>query len=304
MESRRVRLPLALVAALLALAAAGLHAQGNRRIAYVSVVDDSGAPVADLGPADFIVREDNVAREVLAVEPAAAPMQVAVLVDNSSAASSLVSDLRTGLETFIAAMTAPTESGAHNELAIIGLADRPTILADYSTDRAALMKGVGRIFAQPDSGTTFIDAVFDTCKGLLRRGATRPVIVAVSTERADLSNRMHADAVDLLKETGARFIVLLVGPPADTSASLELRERALLVDVGTKETGGWRENLLTSMSIRPALQKLANQLTHEYRVTYSRPDTLIPPEQVTFATKRAGLTVHGQVARPEEGARR
>ena len=63
---------------------------------YVSVLDKAGAPVPDLGPADFIVREDNVAREVLRVAPATDPMQIAILVDNSQAAAQLHPRLSAG----------------------------------------------------------------------------------------------------------------------------------------------------------------------------------------------------------------
>ena len=84
--TRRVSL-----AALLLLAAALLlpvapHAQSIPRAMYVSVLDEAGAPVADLGPSDFTVREDKAGREVLRVAPADDPMQLAVLVDNSQAA--------------------------------------------------------------------------------------------------------------------------------------------------------------------------------------------------------------------------
>ena len=72
-----------------------LDAQAIQRAMYVSALDDAGAPVADLGPADFVVREDNVAREVLKVEPADEPMQIAVLVDTSQAARNDISHIRT-----------------------------------------------------------------------------------------------------------------------------------------------------------------------------------------------------------------
>ena len=58
-------------------ARARLVAQTIQRALYVSVLNEAGAPVPDLGPSDFIVREDNVAREVLKVEPATEPMQIA-----------------------------------------------------------------------------------------------------------------------------------------------------------------------------------------------------------------------------------
>src|ERR1700722_3365899 len=141
---------------------------------YVSVLNEADAPVADLGPSDFVVREDNVAREVLRVEPAGEPMQIAVLVDNSQAARDYIRDIRAGLESFVTEMT----TGTKNEISIIALADRPTILAESSSDRLKIMKGVNRIFAQPGSGNYLLDGVIEVCKGFKKREARRPVIVA------------------------------------------------------------------------------------------------------------------------------
>ena len=88
-----------------------LLSQAIERSMYVSVVDQTGAPVPDLGPSDFIVREDNASREVLRVGPATDPMQVAILVDNSTAAGPEVSNIRRALPAFVDVLTRPTASG-------------------------------------------------------------------------------------------------------------------------------------------------------------------------------------------------
>src|SRR6185436_17051338 len=82
-----------------------LVAQALQRVMYVSVVDGDGNPVPDLGPADFVIREDKVTREVLRVDPATDPMQVALLVDNSQAANAYLLDYREGLTAFVTDMT-------------------------------------------------------------------------------------------------------------------------------------------------------------------------------------------------------
>jgi hypothetical protein len=41
------------------------------------------------------------------------------------------------------------------------------------------------------------------------------------------------------------------------------------------------------------MKQVATELTHQYRVTYARPQTLIPPEQVTITAAKPGLTVRG-----------
>ena len=81
----RIALPLAALA--FATAIVGLDAQSKPRKIYTSLVDKKGAPVTEVAVADVVVREDGVAREILSVTPATDPMRVALLVDNSEAAS-------------------------------------------------------------------------------------------------------------------------------------------------------------------------------------------------------------------------
>src|SRR5262245_20905819 len=100
-------------------------AQANREgVMFVSAVDREGEPVPNLGPEAFQIREDGVKREVLRVSRATEPIDVAILVDNSAAASDDIVFLRTGLSKFVARI-APG-----NHVALIALADRPTILVD------------------------------------------------------------------------------------------------------------------------------------------------------------------------------
>jgi hypothetical protein len=157
-----------------------LVAQAVQRSLYVSVVDQSGAPVADLGPSDFIVREDRMTREVLRVERADEPMQIALLVDNSQAAEQYIRDYREALPAFIAALT--DAAGPKNEIALVALAERPTILTPYTADPAQLQKGVQRIFSMSGSGTYLLDAIIEVSQGIIKRHSLRPVILAISTE--------------------------------------------------------------------------------------------------------------------------
>ena len=157
---------------------------------YVSALDDAGAPVADLGPSDFVVREDNVAREVLRVAPADEPMQIAILVDNSQAARNVHPRHARGAAAVRRRARRPTRRGAKNEIAIIALGERPTILAElHLRPRRSCTKGIDRIFAQPGSGTYLLDGIIEVCQGFKKRDAPRPVIVAITTEGPELSNR-------------------------------------------------------------------------------------------------------------------
>jgi hypothetical protein len=287
------------VGALVAIVPAALRAQAVQRSLYVSVLNEAGAPVPDLGPSDFIVREDALAREVLRVAPATDPMQVAVLVDNSQAARDHIADLRKALQEFVTAMTTAPATGGKNELALIALADRPTILTDYTSDRAKLLKGVDRIFSLPQSGTLLLQGIIDVSKAFKKREAKRPVIVAVTTEGPELSDRYHDLVLEPLIASGAAFHAIVVGPPGGGTSDAA-RDRGVVLDRGTRETGGRRDNVLTSMSLSSKLKEVAAELTHQYKVTYARPQSLIPPEHVTVAAAKPGLTARGTPVKDRE----
>ena len=288
-----------LVVAAALLSGSRLAGQALERSMYVSVVNDAGAPVPDLGPSDFIVREDNVAREVLRVAPADEPMQIAVLVDTSQTARDNVSYMRTALPPFVTALTNPSDAGAKNEVALIAFGERPTIITDYTSRVSDLQKGITRIWSQTEAGAYLLDALIEVCQGIRKREARRPVIVAIAIEGRELSYRQYDQVLGPLGDSGAPFYALMIGTPSG-DLSDEGRSRSIVLDRGPAETGGRRDQLLTGMALNDKLKQLANQLMHQYRVTYARPQSLIPPERVTVSTSRPGLTARGTLAKERQ----
>ncbi len=266
-----------------------LTAQAIQRAMYVSALTDAGAPIPNLGPADFVVREDNKAREVLKVEPAAASMQIAVIVDTSQAARADISHMRTALPGFFATLTG---TNPKNEVALIGVGERPTVLTNYTFNLKELDKGLGLVWAAQGSGAYLLDGIIEVCQGFKKRGAQRPVIVAIMSEGPDLGNRQHDQVIGPLQATGAAFHAITIGRPSG-SISDSARERAIVLDEGVTLTGGRREEVLTPMALDSKLQLLADELTHQYKITYARPQSLIPPEKVTVAAAKPGMTVRG-----------
>jgi len=290
MNARRLLAAAAVVFSIGLLWTSAPSAQAPRRSIYASVLDKEGAPVPNLGPGDFVVREDNRTREILSVEPATAPMQVALLVDNSARSSANIRDIRDATNEFIKGLTSGV---VRNEVAVVAVAERPTVLVDYTVDQPKLLAGAGRIFTQSGSGAYLLDGLFEISQGFKKREASRPVIVAISTNGPELSTRYHDQIVGALRGVSAAFSVVMVGPPPTDVISSEGRERAFTLAQGTEETGGRYDNVLAASALAGRLKQVANELTHQYLVTYARPETLIPPERVTITGKDANLTVRG-----------
>jgi VWFA-related protein len=285
--------PLVLVLlAAVASAARPVAAQPAERLLFVSVLDQAGAPVKDLGPDAFVVREDGRQVEVLRVSPATQPVDLAILVDNSQAATPYIQDMRDALEAFINRMA---RNGHH--VATIGLADRPTILTDYTNNPALAAKGVNRLFAQPGAGTTLLDAIVDTSRGLQKRENERRVMLVVTSEGTDFSVPNHPRALDAIKASGAMFNALVITRPGGADLTTdEGRSRGIVLDEGPRNSGGRTTQLLSSMALKGELDRVATELENQYQLVYARSAALIPADKIEVSVKQPGLTVRSTPA--------
>jgi hypothetical protein len=281
-----------LLSALSVSSAASSAAQADERVLYVSAWDKATrAPITGLGVDAFTVREDGRAREVLRVTAASSPMPIAILVDNSQAARDHIADIRKGLASFVKALDGV------GPIAIIGVADRPTILRDYTSDQKQVLDGVNRVFAMPDSGATLLDAIVETSNGLRRREEDRAAIVILTTENIEFSPRHYKEVLEHLARGGASLHAVVLTTPAGTSLDDAARNRAFVLDRGPKDSGGTRIDVLTSQAFEAKLLELAAILKSQHRVIYARPQQLIPPEKIEVASTKPNMEVSGGPAR-------
>jgi hypothetical protein len=268
------------------------EAQAREYALYVNAFErQTRQPVETLGPRDIEVREDGVAREVLSVERAKSPMPVALVVDNTQAATSAVADIRRAVSGFFNAVQGV------GPVALITVADRPTIVVDYTTVPKSLQDGVGRLFAVPGSGARLLDTIRDTARGLARREADRAAMVLLTTEHIEFSTLHYTQVLEAVKESGVQMhaVVLVNSRAADFND--EARNRAAVLDRGPRESGGLRMDVLASSAFDSQLLELANILKSQFRVVYGRPETLIPPDRVDVSALREGIEVRGSPAR-------
>jgi VWFA-related protein len=263
----------------------------RERTMYVSAVDQKGEPVEGLGPNDFVVREDGVQREVLRVSHAIEPIDIAILVDDSAASQSLIPRVREALRSFIAKMA------MGNQISIVALADRPTILANYTANTKLLQDAIGLLWPRTRAGTTLMDALFEVSRGLERRETPRAVIIPIITDGGDFPNRQFEQVMPEVKRAGAAIHAIAIGNFSSTDHD-ELRNRARILAEGTRNTGGQRISLLSEISVQQALDRLGRELSSQYKVVYGRPESLIPPEKIEVSARRPGITMRGA---PERG---
>jgi VWFA-related protein len=283
-----------------ALAGFGIRASAQNRetrerTLFVSAVDKDGEPVSGLGPDAFVVREDGARREVLRVTRATEPIDIALLIDNSTAATEEITFLREALPKFVAKMS------PGNNIAVITLADRPTIVVDYTNDTKRLTDATTSLFPMPQSGMTLLDGILETTQGLARRETPRAVIIPVITDGVEFTNRYSNDVVAALERVDAALHIVGMGQFVH-SEEHGIRERSFLINNGPAKSGGQMITLLSPHGLDQAMQRLARELSSQYKVIYGRPQSLIPPERTDVSSAKPGVTMRGAQARGESGA--
>jgi VWFA-related protein len=290
-------------AALVVLSATAL-AQVDERVMYASVIDDKGAPVTNITAKDLIIREDGQAREILNIAKDEDPLQIALLVDNSVSMRDKLSELRKAVAGFISSLRPGVQ------LALLTLAERPTIVTNYTADHAALLKGVEKIVAY-EAGNYVLDGIAEASEGLSKRPNARSIMVVVTGMGPELSYRHYSDALRPLRESGASLHAIMVtapniegamhaverSNPGDSGGGIGGVGRDIVLGRMTKETGGRYEEVLSISSLSAKLQQLSSEISNQYRVTFARPQRLIPPKSTEISARQPNVHARGMLAK-------
>ena len=224
-------------------------------------------------------------------------MQIALLIDNSQAADPYVRDLREAAHGLHHGdrRTTRAEPGTRWRSSRSASGRRSTPTTPPNLEQA--IKGAQRIFATPGSGAYLLDGIIETSKGIKKRESPRPVIVAVITAGVELSDRPYQSAARTAARVGGG-----VSRPGRRTPAHRHQDRMMVLDLGTRDTGGRYDTVLTGTGLTPRMKQLAEELTHQYKVTYAHPETLIPPDRVDH--RRSQARTHRARHRPERSYRK
>jgi hypothetical protein len=282
-------------------------AQGGapvQRTIYVTAVDERGAYVSDLGPADLTIKEGGADRSLVRVEPSRTRLKVALVVEELLVPDD---DVRKGLAGFIDRVR---EQG---ELALYVAGRRLEKRVDYSTDVIPFARAINAFPARGVYQANLVEQLMEVSKDQGRIEGRR-ALVAVANQTAQLSN-VTADGVmtQMRRARQAFYAATLVafdaaGPPTDvTSGGRKLAlenqvaglERDRLFSEGTKESGGLHLSAARLAGLPDALARIAFDLQNQFAVSYIVPAGTRSDGRVTITPVRRGLTIRGPNRLPE-----
>jgi hypothetical protein len=283
------------LATVLTLTLAPAPAQSQKSI-IVTVVDKSGAAVKDLTPADLVVQEDSATREVVDVKPAAEPMTIALLVDNTKPTmgkDAPTQELRAALNAFVSTVLAASPQSAIGiwEFAGAGvMIQKPTVKADELT------KKINRMFPSQQSGGVMLEALVDASKELSKKGlGPRRVIVSVSFNSPEVSTIEPREVAIAMRKAGVNFwaVSIVSNQDASTSSQGGSATRELILNNATEASGGMRLTGVTATSLESQVKRLAEAITSQYIVTYAVPRGAPAPTAIMAFSKKGMKALTG-----------
>jgi hypothetical protein len=250
---------------------ASAPAEVTRKV-YISATDSTGAPVTDLTAADIAVKEGGKERAVVSLQPAAAPMQVAILVDDAGTG---------GFQAAVGEFLQKTLG--RGQFSISMLSPQAVSLVDFTEDVEKLKDALGRLRPrgrlQPD-GEQLPAAIADSAKELQRRKAERPVILALTIAGAILESAEANNILKTLRSSGASLNVVYI----------DGADLGHVLGDGPKESGGRLEAAAgTAQAISTAVIRIADSLLNQSVLTYTLPDGVKMADRISVTTSRKGI---------------
>ena len=274
-------------------------AQESTRRVYVSALDNNGNSIDDLTAEDFTVKEGGKTRTITRVEPALAKMQIAIIVDDNGTGL-----FRVAVARFIEALL------GRAEFSISTVTGQTLKLVDFTTSSQELSQAVQKLGARPgvNDGGQLLDGITQTSLDMARRGAGRPIILALTVGGDEVTPIAPHDALDQLRRSGAALHVVSVlnsamRATAPTTRPSDLLNENLGLHVvlgdGPKRSGGHREEVSAMAGVSTGLEKLAEQLKHQYVIEYSLDEGKLF-DRITLGVTRKGVTLRAPTHVPDK----
>jgi len=287
-------------AALLALAVT----QESRRplgAALVTVIDGSGASLSDLSAVPLTIMEDGHVRDVVSVRPSTDVPFVSVLVDTANSGVDVpIPELRRGLSDFVRTFLG-AEAGA--QIALWDFGGRPAEVVAFTTDPAALGRGINRL-VRASSSTAVFETIVAASREMDAVSSPRRALIIVSVDSVQTDSTAADRAAQSVRSAGVTVWAIqvargadlvafskgtdlgghLVRTPPSTGAALdEFLERI------AQATGGLRFTIRQANALPSALERVAQHLDAQQEVRFARPSGT--PSLPLVASAGKGLQV-------------
>jgi VWFA-related protein len=242
----------------------------------VLVTDDKGSAITGLKPANFTIYEDNVKQEISHFAPVEGNITSVMLVEYSRQVSYFVNEVWNAIYGFAASLR------QGDWVAVIGYDMRPTILCDFTQDKATINEALSRFTYPAFSESNLSDALIDTLDRI-EEAEGKVAVLLVSTGLDTFSKHTYNEALDKCRQTNASIYAISLGQATRIYAeaagaispetNLELLQSDNRLRTFADLTGGAAYFPRFETELPSIFGTISNLLRNQYSIAYSSSNT-------------------------------
>ena len=254
----------------------------NQLQAFISAVDASGAPVADLKPEEIAMTENGVPGKVLSLDRHQLPIKLTLAIDNGKESTTALSTLRNGLTGLVEALPPDVE------VTVITMSQPQTVVRP-TTDRGQITQGIARFGPDSRAVAKFSETLVEYAQRIDKDFKDKkltyaPVLVVIATpapELEDVQPDTINKALNTLQMRGARVsMVMFTTTPTNTAsvANMTQGRQALIAAPIIKASRGKFETVVQFSRLETLLPEWGKEIAfshtrqmNQYRAVIERP---------------------------------
>jgi VWFA-related protein len=226
----------------------------------VTVTDARGRLITGLTRDDFSIHEDGEPQTITHFTDERVPISLGVLLDVSdSMVGRPIADAREALDIFVRDLLKPEDEAF---IAVFNHATR--VIAPWTRPPSALAGRLSTLW--PSGATAMYDALVATAPIFASRTHARSAIVIIS-DGADTASDVTLRETRSLLQHSDPFLYAIAIDSVGERPSARVNPEALRNI--SEPSGGYTEVVRTAADLRPATERIAYELNHQYTLGYS-----------------------------------
>ena len=226
---------------------------------FVTVTDAHGAPIANLGKENFLLKEDGKEQKIAVfTKESALPLSIVLAVDTSLSTRKDLPLEQVSARKFAATILRPQDA-----LALYQFSEVVREMVPFSSDLKRIEAGIDRI--RNGAATALYDMVYLGSQALSARQG-RKVMVVITDGGDTVSQVDYKEALRTAQEAEA-IIYSIIIVPIQASAGRDTGGEHALITIST-DTGGKYYYASSLPELDEAFRKISDELRTQYLLAY------------------------------------
>ena len=237
-----------------------LRVDSNLVLVPVTVTDQSGAVVANLTRADFLLSEDRQPQQIISFAHETAPVSLGIVLDLSGSMANKVEKLQAAVEAIVANLE------EEDEAFVVTFGDHPRLRLPFTGDPVAILNALS--FSEVGGSTALFDAIALAIREMGGAQNRRRTLFVVSDGGDNHSRMSGRELRQLLEEADTQIQAIGIHDHGTMAPTDEEARGPWILDDLAKITGGQHHSIQDSRELPGLAAEISLALHERYLLGY------------------------------------